>query len=162
MASAAAMSSPSIERDASSVEPMEEHFAAAEGCAREVHPRKPLERALSELGRSCAPGMTGVSELVKATSTGDAPVEVRFSVPSYPVCLRVGAVASGGALSLSLVGPRGEPLGRVRSRDPVALLGSDGPICVRDAGSYLAVLRMPAQSPSADIALQVWQSGRER
>jgi len=159
---AAADASP-VERSVETAIVPEERFVAAAGCARDVRPKKPLERSLAELGRSCAPGMSAFSDLVRASTAAGESIEASFSLGSGATCLRVGAVASSGSLLVSLLNPRGETLLSVRSSTPLDLLPNDGPICVRDPGSYRATVRFVSSgAETADVAVQVWSVGRDR
>jgi len=158
---AAADASP--ERSVETAVASEERFVAAVGCARDVRTKKQLERSLAELGRSCVPGMSPLSELVRASTAAGESTEARFSVTSDAICLRVGAVASSGPLVVSLVNPRGETLVSARSSTSLDLLPNDGPVCVREPGSYRATVRLVSSgAETADVAIQVWSVGRDR
>lgn len=159
----AAADAPPVERSLETTVAPEERFVAAAGCARDVRAKKPLERSLAELGRSCAPGMSAFSEVVRASTAAGQSIEASFSLASGATCLRIGAVASNGSLLVSLLDPRGETLLSVRSSTSLDLLPNDGPICVREPGSYRATVRLVSSSTeTADVAVQVWSAGRDR
>jgi hypothetical protein len=159
----AAVEASPVERSVEAVIAPEERFVAAASCAREVRAKKPLERSLAELGRSCAQGMSPLVDLVRASTTAGESIEARFSLTAGAICLRAGAVASSGALLVSLVNPRGETLVSVRSSTPLDLLPNDGPICVREPGSYRVTARLVSTGADpVDVALQVWNAGQDR
>src|SRR3954447_25496018 len=83
-------------------------FRRADGCARDYKPSGSTDRDMSELQRLCAQGMAPLSDAVTVAVAVDGAAEATFRVTSPGVCLRAGAVALSGALSLSLIGPSGE------------------------------------------------------
>jgi hypothetical protein len=138
---------------------VEERFVASDGCAKDLRSKGSIERNIAELGRLCAQGMTPMADAVRATEPVGGAIEMSFLVGARSVCLRIGATASAGELTLTLSGPRGEPLASVRSNDPLGLLPTDGPYCVREAGTYRATAQLTGGAPEgADVVLQVWHT----
>jgi hypothetical protein len=144
--------------EAKAASPLDERFVLREGCAKDLRVKGMLEPKVAELGRLCAQGMNAFGDVARAAGSA----ETTFAVSSRAVCIRVGAVANAGELSLTVSGPHGETLATVRSSDPVSVLPSDGPLCVREAGVYHAKARLGANATdNAETVLQVWRTGRE-
>jgi hypothetical protein len=136
-------------------------FRREEGCARDFRPGGSTSADLAELGRLCAQGMAPVADAVTAPlQAGGA--EATFRVTARGACLRAGAAAQSGAVSLSLVAPSGDVLTSATSADPTAVAPIDGTVCVREPGAYRAVVRVaPAVAEPSSVTIQVWQAKKE-
>ena len=137
-------------------------FRRADGCARDYKPSGSAERDMSELQRLCAQGMAPLSDAATAPVAVDGAAEATFRVTSPGVCLRAGAVAPSGALSLSLIGPSGEALASASSAEPLSVAPIDGTVCVREPGPYRAVIRvLGSPGEVSSVTIQVWQAKKE-
>jgi hypothetical protein len=139
-------------------------FRREEGCARTLARSGDRDQDLAALGKLCAAGLVPVE--VDTTGLLRVPagriVDVPFSLVAGNACLRVGAIASStGGLSVALY--RGDRLlGSAVSPDSVVVTPPDGPVCVREAGAYRAVVlagTMPdASADPVGISLRIWQA----
>jgi len=138
-------------------------FRRADGCARDYKASGSAGRDMSELQRLCAQGMAPLSDAATAPVAVDGGVaEATFRVTSAGVCLRAGAVASSGALSLSLIGPSGDLLASASSAEPLSVAPIDGTVCVREPGPYRAVIRvLGSPGEVSSVTIQVWQAKKE-
>jgi len=137
-------------------------FRKEEGCARDFKSSGAALEDVASLERLCAQGMAPLlaePASVRASSAGV--VEVPFQVGSA-ACLRAAAVAAGGALSVSLVDPRGAPLANASSIEAIGVVPVDGPVCVREPGAYRTVVRISSPPAEAtNVTVQVWQASRD-
>jgi hypothetical protein len=137
-------------------------FRREEGCARDFRSTGTPAEDVMSLERLCAQGMAPLlTEPASARTSSAGVVEIPFQVGSA-ACLRAAAVAAGGALSVSLVDPRGISLASASSTEPLGVVPVDGPVCVREPGAYRTVVRMSSPSSEAtNVTVQVWQASRD-
>jgi hypothetical protein len=137
-------------------------FRKEEGCARDFKSNGAPRDDIARLERLCAQGMVPLlPEPVSATASPAGVVEVPFKVASAG-CLRGGAVAPAGALSIAFFDPRGASLISASSTEPLGVVPVDGTICVREPGAYRAVVRLsPAPSEATNVTVQIWQASRD-
>lgn len=137
-------------------------FRKEEGCARDFGSTGGAVDDMAELERLCARGMTALfGAPVQARASSAGVVEVPFAVET-PACLRVGAVAPVAGLSLSVLDAHGAPLLNTSSSEPFGIVPVDGTVCVRDLGTYRAVVRLVgAAADGATVYVQIWQATRD-
>jgi hypothetical protein len=137
-------------------------FRKEEGCARDFKSSGTAQDDVASLERLCAQGMAPLlAEPTSARASSAGVVEVPFQVSSS-ACLRAAAVAGAGAISVSLVDPRGGSLASASSVEPLGVVPVDGPVCVREPGSYRAVVRIsPSSAEATNVTVQVWQASRD-
>jgi hypothetical protein len=137
-------------------------FRREEGCARDFKSTGAPLDDVALLEKLCAQGMAPLlAEPVSLRSSSAGVVEIPFQVGSA-ACLRAAVVAGGGALSVSLVDPRGAPLANASSIEPLGVVPVDGPVCVREPGAYRTVVRISSPSSEAtNVTVQVWQASRD-
>jgi hypothetical protein len=137
-------------------------FRREDGCARDFKPSGSVSRDMAELQRLCAQGMAPLADAVAVAVSGGA-AEATFRVVSSGACLRAGAVALSGGVSLSLLRPNGDVLANASSIEPQSVAPIDGTVCVREPGAYRAVVRLLA-SPTevSSVTIQVWQAKKEQ
>jgi hypothetical protein len=115
---------------------------------------------VARLEHLCAQGMVAIlPEPISARATAGV-VDVPFRLAS-PACVRAAAVSPAGPLSISLLDSRGVALATASSFEPLAVVPTDGTVCVRDPGSYRALVRLAPATEPANVALQVWQATRD-
>jgi hypothetical protein len=132
-------------------------FRKEEGCARDFQAGGSQREGLALLERLCAQGMAPLLAEPLST-TASAVAEVPFQVATAG-CLRAGAVSAGGALSMTLVDPRGSVLSAASSTEPVAVVPIDGTLCVRVPGTYRAAVRL--SGGASQVTVQIWQAYRD-
>jgi hypothetical protein len=137
-------------------------FRKEEGCARDFKSSGTAVEDIASLEHFCAQGMAPVlTEPANARASAAGVVEVPFQVGSA-ACLRAAAVATAGAISVSLVDPRGASLAHASSIEPIGVVPVDGPVCVREPGAYRTVVRISSPSAEAtNVTVQVWQASRD-
>jgi hypothetical protein len=136
-------------------------FRWEEGCARDFKSSGTASRDIAELQRLCAQGMAPISEPVVAAVRGGA-AEATFRITAAGACLRAGAVAPSGGISLSLLSPVGEVLASASSTEPLSVAPMDGTVCVREPGPYRAMVRVPALTTEvSSVTIQVWQAKKD-
>jgi hypothetical protein len=136
-------------------------FRREDSCARDFKTSGSVGRDMAELQRLCAQGMVPISEAAVATVQGSA-AEATFRINATGACLRAGAVAASGGLSLSLMGPTGDVLASASSNEALSVAPMDGTVCVREPGAYRALVRLPAASTEvSSVTIQVWQAKKE-
>lgn len=137
-------------------------FRKEEGCARNFKSNGAARDDVVLLERLCAQGMAPLlPEPVTTTASSAGLVEVPFKVASAG-CLRGGAVAPAGALSIAFLDPHGASLVSASSTEPLGVVPVDGTICVREPGAYRAVVRLsPAPSEATNVTVQIWQASRD-
>jgi hypothetical protein len=60
--------------------------------------------------------------------------------------------------------PQGQAIASLSSTDPAALAPPDGPVCVREAGTYRLVVSVPASDASSSemgVAVQIWRTATD-
>jgi hypothetical protein len=136
-------------------------FRKEEGCARDFKTSGTVLEDVARLERLCAGGMVAVlPEPITARATPAGVVDVPFRLAS-PACVRAAAASPSGPLSISLLDARGATLAAASSFDLLAVVPTDGTICVRDAGSYRALIRLAPSAEPPSVAFQVWQAARD-
>jgi hypothetical protein len=137
-------------------------FRKEEGCARDFQASGGATQDLAVLERLCAQGMTPLLPEPAVVPLPSGVAEVPFKVGSA-ACLRAAVVAGPNASpTLSLVDPRGATLANAASNEAVGVVPTDGTVCVREIGTYRAVVRLSAGSSDAGAAmLQIWQASRD-
>jgi hypothetical protein len=137
-------------------------FRREEGCARDFKSSGTALEDVAALERLCAQGMAPLlAEPVSARASSAGVVEVPFQLGSA-ACVRAAVVAAGGALSLSLVDPRGAPVANASSIEPLGVVPVDGTVCVREPGAYRTIVRISSpNAESTNVTVQVWQASRE-
>ena len=136
-------------------------FRKEEGCARDFKASGTATEDVARLERLCAQGMVAVlPEPVSTRATPAGVVEITFRLVS-PACVRAAAASMAGPLSISLLDPGGATLAAASSFEPIAVVPTDGPICMREPGSYRALVRLSPASEPSSVTLQVWQAARD-
>ena len=136
-----------------------------DGCARDWAPSGDPVKDVVALGALCAQGTVPVlpeAAVVRVLAGRSARVD--FTPTKLPSCLHVTAAATTGGLSVSLRGPAGNAIAGIWSNDGAVLAPPDGPVCVRDAGTYQAVVSVtPADASNAEarVAVQIWRAGSD-
>jgi hypothetical protein len=88
-------------------------------------------------------------------------VEVPFDV-TVATCLRAAAVAVPGGLSVALIDPRGAPVASASSLEPFGVVPVDGTVCVRETGTYRALVGLSSgPADAANVTVQIWQASRD-
>jgi hypothetical protein len=149
-----------IDNDAAIAPSAGPRFRKEETCARDFSPSGVAADDLVRLERLCARGMAPVLDPpASASPSSTGTVEVPFPV-GVAACFRVAVLAAAGGLSLSVLDPGGAPLIATASSEPFAVVPVDGTVCVRDLGTYRAVVRL-ATLDGATVSVQIWQASRD-
>lgn len=133
-----------------------------DGCARDWAPTGDPSRDVLALGKICAQGMAPVSpepSLIRVLPGHSA--RIAFTLTGPPTCLRAALAANSGGLSLAVLGPRGEILAGVSSTDSAAVAPPDGPVCVREGGTYTLFVSVPAADASGTeitVSAKAWRT----
>jgi hypothetical protein len=138
-------------------------FRAEDGCARDFKASGEPGRDLGELERLCAQGLAPVLDSSESTRAASAEtVDVSFRVTGSTACLRAGAVGIAPGQVLSLESMRGTVLASAAATDTVAVVPTDGTVCVREAGTYRFVVKpAPSGSEARTLSVQVWHASRD-
>lgn len=134
-----------------------------DGCARNWAPAGDPSTDVMALGRICAQGTAALfaQPAVIRVAPGRA-ARVPFALTATPACLYAAAAANSGGLSVSLLSPQGDAVASISSTEPVALAPPDGPVCVRQAGTYQVQINVAAatdaSSAAAAVAVQIWRA----
>jgi hypothetical protein len=135
-------------------------FRKEEGCARDFKTSGTAMEDVARLEHLCAQGMVAILPEPASLRSTAGVVDVPFRLAS-PACVRAAAVSSAGPLSISLLDSRGATLATASAFEPLAVVPTDGTVCVRDPGSYRALVRLAPATEPANVALQIWQAVRD-
>lgn len=128
----------------------------ADGCAADFIATSNATKSLGELARVCASGMTALEPaLAEATLGAGESREFVFTIADASRCVRaLGAFAPElRDLELQLFDVEGNALGRDSRQSSFALIGRDGPVCVKEAGRYRVTARAHAGQGAAAVQL---------
>jgi hypothetical protein len=106
-----------------------------------------------------------MAPILATASTGNlapgASFEIPFRVTATTACLRAGAVATSGGVSLSLTAGADDVLAASTSNEPLGLAPIDGTVCVREPGPYRVVVRSISATETSSVTVQIWQATRD-
>ena len=130
-----------------------------DGCYSAVDARLGARAKLAALAKHCIAGMAPVLDKPRTFELGEGgKAEAVFAVADPAKCLRAIAAASPSVkeLELSILDSQGRSAGEDELRGSFSLVDPHGPICLKLAGSYRAVVR--PTSGAGRVAVQLWQS----
>jgi hypothetical protein len=106
---------------------------------------------LARVAEACIAG----SAVLKPPARVALGAETRVHLPAAS-CVRAAAVGTPeqGNVELVLADPSGHELEHDTLPGPIALVGTRGPVCVREEGDYRVTARA---SSGQDVALGVWR-----